>query len=98
MSKWEVGLRGDPRVLGDAWWDWEVSGLSSSRGYDSRPPLSLMSIFLPSCLSPVLPCLHAPSTCLSPPPLLPPATVPSQCPSRSPPSMQPGDGDPQAQG
>lgn len=73
------------------------NGLKSGGGSDSGPLLfsSLsLSLFGPSPSScpydTSCPC-HLYLICPQPP-------LPSQCPSRSPPSMQRGDGDPQVQG
>lgn len=83
-STWGPGWDGRTLEDQDHW--------STGRAVVPGPLFFLISFFLPSCLSPMS------LACMPPPPSLLPTTVPPQCPSRSPPSMQLGDGDPQAQG
>lgn len=76
----------------------DLECLNGGKGRDSRFPHSLSSRSFSPRASLTVSRLRVPRR----PPLSPlpsaPTTVPSQCPSRSPPSMRPGDGDPRALG
>lgn len=101
----EVGVLGGMRggtgesadlIWGPGWDQINLRGLQipgQREGQAPGAPLFLIR-FSPGAF-PTQPSL---ASCVSPP-LPPPASVPPpQCPSRSPPNMQPGDGDPRAQG